>query len=192
MNKKTMLLLSGIVVALVVLTTGFFLMKTSFEKRKIQPCNPATTNCIGITPLGTPYTPPPKEESAATTTQSGKIDEHLTIDNTLRDVNFCGKISRVKQVVIDGVDVVQRIAELITKSQIEHEKDVCTRVGNEIGVSEVMNNPNLGNGVYEVMLVFPTGNFQHIGDFQIDTNTGNIFIILQGYDGSSKKLVGKL
>lgn len=46
--------------------------------------------------------------------QSGKIDEHLTINNELRDVNFCGKTYKVKQVMIDGVDVVQRVAELAT------------------------------------------------------------------------------
>ena len=45
--------------------------------------------------------------------QSEKIDEHLTIDNTLREVNFCGTTYRVKQVIIDGVDVVQRIAKIV-------------------------------------------------------------------------------
>lgn len=58
--------------------------------------------------------------SPATTTAelSGKIDEHLTINNELRDVNFCGKTYKVKQVLIDGVDVVQRVAELATKNLI--------------------------------------------------------------------------
>lgn len=51
-----------------------------------------------------------KDEEKPKEQPSGKIDEHLTIDNTLRDVNFCGKIYKVKQVIIDGVDVVQRIA----------------------------------------------------------------------------------
>jgi hypothetical protein len=54
----------------------------------------------------------------ATTTQSGKIDEHLTINNELRDVNFCGKTYKVKQVLIDGVDMVQRVAELATKNLV--------------------------------------------------------------------------
>jgi len=31
-------------------------------------------------------------------------------------VNFCGKTYKVKQVLIDGVDVVQRVAELATKN----------------------------------------------------------------------------
>jgi hypothetical protein len=54
----------------------------------------------------------------ATTTPSGKIDEHLTIENTLRDVNFCGTIYRAKMVTIDGVDVLQRIAESATERKM--------------------------------------------------------------------------
>lgn len=54
---------------------------------------------------------------------SGKIDEHLTIDNTLRDVNFCGQMYKVKQVLIDGVDVVQRVAEIATKNLVPKEAD---------------------------------------------------------------------
>jgi hypothetical protein len=60
----------------------------------------------------------------ATTTQTGKIDEHLTINNELRDVNFCGKTYKVKQVMIDGVDVVQRIAEITNKFNGGGEQDV--------------------------------------------------------------------
>jgi hypothetical protein len=51
-------------------------------------------------------------------TSMTRTDEHLTIDETLRDVNFCGKIYKVKQIKIDGVDVVQRVAELATKNLI--------------------------------------------------------------------------
>jgi hypothetical protein len=55
---------------------------------------------------------------ATTPKQSGVIDEHLTINNELRDVNFCGKTYKVKQVMIDGVDVAQRIAYLATNNLI--------------------------------------------------------------------------
>ncbi len=65
-----------------------------------------------------PYIAPEPDESVATTTQTGKIDEHLTINPTLREVNFCGNNYKVKQVMIDGVDVVQRIAEILTKDLI--------------------------------------------------------------------------
>lgn len=59
-----------------------------------------------------PYVAPEPDEPAENTTQTGMIDEHLTIDPTLREVNFCGNTYNVKQVMIDGVDVVQRIAEI--------------------------------------------------------------------------------
>ncbi len=42
-----------------------------------------------------------------------KIDEHLTINKELRDVNFCGKVYKMGQVIIDGVDVGQKAAEII-------------------------------------------------------------------------------
>ncbi|MFA5997612.1 MAG: DKNYY domain-containing protein [Candidatus Paceibacterota bacterium] len=50
--------------------------------------------------------------------QSGKVDEHLTIDNNLRNVNFCGKDYQVQTVLIDGVDIIQRIAELSQQTNI--------------------------------------------------------------------------
>ncbi|HEY4526831.1 MAG TPA: hypothetical protein VJK53_03225 [Candidatus Paceibacterota bacterium] len=43
---------------------------------------------------------------------AGKIDEHLTINNIYREVTFCGHTFKTPQVVIDGVDVIQRLAEL--------------------------------------------------------------------------------
>lgn len=104
-------MLIGIIIVAVLVV--FFLVKTPVDKNAPQPCATNTsTDCLKKTPIGTSYYVPPKEESSATTTQSGKIDEHLKIDNTLRDVNFCGKMYKVKQVMIDGVDVVQRIAEI--------------------------------------------------------------------------------
>jgi hypothetical protein len=68
-----------------------------------------------------PQPPPPPPVSittSSTSVQEGQIDEHLFVDNTLRDVNFCGNIYKVKQVMIDGVDVVQRVAEIATKNLI--------------------------------------------------------------------------
>lgn len=84
---------------------------------KIPGCDKlaTTTDCSKLTPLRTPYTFIAEEKSFVTTTQSGKIDEYLTINNTLRYVNFCDKTYKVKQVFIDEMDVVQRIAEIITE-----------------------------------------------------------------------------
>lgn len=81
----------------------------SFTKtQKVAQTNPP----VIPTELGKVVTNPPAPE------QLGVIDEHLTINNELRDVNFCGKTYKVKQVLIDGVDVVQRVAELATKDLI--------------------------------------------------------------------------
>lgn len=59
--------------------------------------------------------PPPVVPPVATFVQ---VDEHLSIDETLKEVNFCGTTYKVKQVKIDGVDVVQRVAELATKDML--------------------------------------------------------------------------
>ena len=207
MNRQKILLLIGIIVSVIVLTTGFFLMKNSVKK-SIQPCNPATTDCSGLTPLGTPYVLPPKEASPATTTQSGKIDEHLTINNTLRDVNFCGKTYQVKQVMIDGVDVVQRIAELVTKDQfmkkdslnnpdmgfcksfidmIDLNKDNPSWK-NEIEVSRVTNWVNeAGHKTYNLYMNY----IYTLNGFHIDTTTGDIYEINR-YEGGLIGPIGTL
>ncbi len=78
-----------------------------------------------------PYIAPEPDEPVENTTQTGKIDEHLTIDPTLRDVNFCGNTYKVKQVLIDGVDVVQRIAKLATNKEFiegDNERSVADYV----------------------------------------------------------------
>lgn len=114
MSKKTLLLL-GIILSVVFFAVWFFTPKQIVQI--IRPvCDPAKTDCSKFTPDGTPFVRPPEPVSPATTTQVGQIDEHLFIDNTLKDVNFCGKTYHVKQVKIDGVDVVQRIARLINSS----------------------------------------------------------------------------
>ena len=53
--------------------------------------------------------------------QSGKIDEHLfgdriTYNTTPQDIIFCGKTYKAMRIFIDGIDVVQRIADLATKN----------------------------------------------------------------------------
>ena len=116
MNKQKITVLIGVIVAATL--TGFFLTKTPVNKDAKQPCATSTsTDCLMLTPIGTTYYVPPAEKiPAPTPTQAGQIDEHLFIDNTLREVNFCGRLYKVKQVIIDGVDVVQRVAEMATKN----------------------------------------------------------------------------
>ncbi|MCK9351282.1 MAG: hypothetical protein WCT49_00020 [Candidatus Paceibacterota bacterium] len=114
-----------------------------------------------------------------------KVDEHLTIDETLRDVNFCGKTYKVKQVMIDGVDVVQRIAELATKGLIpatlkdgpygppnqEYWKTVTLKKGEM--AKEICENPSLNALTRETKVVQIT----HIG------KTPNISIGPSGAEG---------
>ena len=109
-------MLIGIIVATLALA-GFFFIKNSINKKAMEPCRPPRTDCLVLDPKATSYVPP-EEEYSATTTPSGQIDEHLFIDNTLREVNFCGKMYQVRQVMIDGVDVMQRVAEILTKDLI--------------------------------------------------------------------------
>lgn len=163
-----------------------------------------TTDRSNITPLGTPYVRPPEEKSSATTTQAGKIDEHLTIDNTLREVIFCGVSYQTKQVFIDGVDVIQRIAMFVAESNLDYMKGICSVAEafrkngllhlekNEIGVSPVIREESESDIVYRMNLVSPVGNFQHIGDFKIDVSTGRITLILQGFADFSEKPIGNL
>jgi hypothetical protein len=129
--------------------------------------------------------------SPATTTQVGQIDEHLFIDNTLKDVNFCGKTYRVKQVIIDGVDVVQRVAELATVGKvtegatIDISKNICddtkfysvTKEGLELEYTE-----GVGGGV----------NVSIIGlGFYIPFSDHKIYLI-NGVDGESSGIIGNL
>lgn len=50
---------------------------------------------------------------------SFKVGDHIVVDNNLREVNFCGTKHKVKQLMVDGVDVVQRIAQLATERLIQ-------------------------------------------------------------------------
>lgn len=159
-----------------------------------------TTDCSKIPSTETPVVDE-NNSIIPNTSPSGKIDEHLTINNELRDVNFCGKTYKVKQVMIDGVDVVQRVAELVTKNK---DKEACNMLemrmssgdqksaGIEIGVIDIEKNTVKRNEIYAITLLSPTGNFEYLGDFLINITTGNIFIILQKIDVSSTKLIGKI
>jgi hypothetical protein len=204
MYKKYLLVTLGLVL---ILGIGLVLLSRTVSStpnilRTPISSTPATGS--NLTPIGTPYTQPPEEKSTATTTQIGKIDEHLTIDNTFRDVNFCGTTYKVKKIIIDGVDAVQRIADLVTASNLDYMKGVCDRAEslringwlnldkNEIGVSPITRDTNSADTVYKMSLVSPTGNFQSIGDFKIDVTTKEIVIVLQGFADSSEKTVGKL
>lgn len=62
--------------------------------------------------------------------QPEKIDEYVTVDDTPKDVAFCGKNYRAKQIIFDGVDVIQRISKIINEmnSGSNEDKQFATAV----------------------------------------------------------------
>lgn len=209
MHKKYLLII--LVATVVVGSIGLILLwKTASSQLNILriPIRSTTTSGSNLTPLGTPYTQPQEEKRTATTTQSGRIDEYLTIDNTLRDVNFCGTRQIARQIFINGVDVVQRIAELATEIKIINldskyslSKEICTAFSNTrlskedlgdlvtgqptgMSIPEVTNWTNTdGHKMYSILL--PSW------FFSIDSTTNDIYLI-NGYDGSLMGPIGVL
>ncbi len=118
MSKKNLILVIVVVASAILLCTVYFSKPVSpLSVTNVPPsCDPSKTDCSKFTPDGTPFVRSPEPDIKATTTQVGKIDEYLFVDNALKDVNFCGKFYRVKQVKINGVDVMQRVAEMLTKN----------------------------------------------------------------------------
>lgn len=163
--------------------------KSSTEMRPPCDLTATTTDCtMPPSPLSDSPTPLPM--------QSGKIDEHLFIDLALRDVNFCGKTYKVKQVIIDGVDVVQRIAELATNRQIindsKHEMadGICFNMqNNEINnISHVLDIPEVKNYISQLEQKIYIINT--IGAFTVNSAKEEIYSI-GAFDGTPT-LIGNL
>lgn len=166
-----------------------------------EPCDPVatTTDCSKIVDV----LPPPTvvATTSANQIQSGKIDEHLTINNTLRDVDFCGKTYRVKQVIIDGVDVVQRIAELVRDQSFSQNTKIKTLSDDICG--SVPFNPQDEVQVEEAITFTFDASSKNAGEktgtygiyaqiFQVGVNpTKNEIYSIDGFDGSTE-LIGKL
>ena len=138
-----------------------------------------------------------------------KIDEHFTVNSELRDVNFCGKTYKVKQVLIDGVDVVQRVAELATKNlipetlkmgtpktqeklwkTIENDQGVITK-----GLCEDIQIHNI-NGILDVTNVRKIDDKEYIflltdQSFIVNIETTKIYSV-SDYEGALVGPIGKL
>jgi len=173
-------------------------------------CDPSGTS----TDCATVRTSEPAEEAAkglstatsytevAATKQSGKIDAHLTIDNTLKGVSFCGIPHKTRQVVIIGVDVGQRIAQLASTDQMGKMSNgesfgqaVCNSMPHNIAVTK---------GILEMrdVTVFQTDDPRASGEgsylvnigamsFVVNPVTNEIFNV-DAYDGSLVGPIGKL
>lgn len=138
------------------------------------------------------------------TKQFGKIDEYLTVDNTLVNVTFCKtKTLKTRQIFIDGVDVVQRLAYIISNDLTQ--KDFA---GNEFGqgiCNAIPSTPIYTKGILETRDVkvfdgMDDGKTKITGKtywvdlpaayFAISPSMNEIFII-DAYDGALSK-IGKL
>jgi len=136
------------------------------------------------------------------TQQSGKIDDHLTVDNTLKDITFCGDLTlKTRQIIINGVDVGQRIAQLASS-------DEMGKGANDSSIGEGVCNSMPHNVAYVQGILeerdvttfqtsdarAPGDNYQvYLGDlaFAINPTTNEIFLI-SAYDQSTLTDVGTL
>lgn len=74
-----------------------------------------TTDCSKIPQPAqeqSPYSHASLYTEITSTDQSGKIDEHLFVDNSLIEFDWCGNKFKTRQITIDGADVVKWLAEL--------------------------------------------------------------------------------
>ncbi|MCH8987115.1 hypothetical protein IIA94_03040, partial [Patescibacteria group bacterium] len=200
MTKFRKLTTFGIVIA--VLVAGGFSIWFSNPNRKIRNeiaengCDQSatSTNCAELIKKAQESEKPkvvdvPIEDTSST--QSGKIDEHLTVNNTYRDVDLCGEIYRGKQVILDGVDVLQRVAELGRNESVPH-KDIGIKICDGIKPGPYLNKREIE--ILEV-ITFPSSDLEELPvgsetyvvyisgwSFLINLPTGTIYT-LGGYDG---------
>ncbi|HEY4483218.1 MAG TPA: hypothetical protein VI953_03540 [Candidatus Paceibacterota bacterium] len=144
------------------------------------------------TPVVLSPTSSPETEASTTPELSGQIDEHLFVDNTPIEVNFCGNEYLVKQIIIEGVDVVQRIAYLATNrlfteyGQDNDDYGLCAYIGQNFVVrSEIQASlieilrSKTDSKIYDVGIV------NH--SFKIDVTNGGIY-----YGNGVNSLVGPI
>jgi hypothetical protein len=137
----------------------------------------------------------------ASTQQSGRIDEHLTVNNDLKGVSFCETSFKTRQIMINGVDVGQRIAQLASS-------DAMGKGANESSIGKgvcnsMPHNVAMTKGILEMrdVTTFQTEDERAVGNnyrvylgdlaFAVNATTNEIFLI-SAYDGSTLTSVGKL
>jgi hypothetical protein len=166
-----------------------------------------TSPCVQLSTTGECIlpTPPParliRKVVLATTTSQGekrKLDEHLVVDETFKSINFCGDIYLVKQILIDGVDVMQRIAELVTSEEISGEngkqvvKEICEGVY-AAGYPPAEYNVTLMPEIFDYGIDFPNYLINlDTQQFGINAKTKEIFKVVSGYADAQKIPIGSL
>jgi len=175
--------------------TGCDSSATSTNCATVKTSQPAEQATKGLS-TATSYT------EVASTHQSGKIDARLSVDNTLKTISFCGTAFKTRQVIINGVDVGQRIAYLASNDQMGKMSDGAS-FGHAVCLG-MPHNVSVTKGILEIRdVITPQTNasrapeardnyFVWIGlmSFAINPVTNEIFNI-DAYDGSLVS-VGKL
>lgn len=203
MTKLSKITTFGIIISLLVvagLSVWFFNPERKIRNEIAESgCDQSatTTDCESITTI----TEQPKVVDVpiedTSSTQSGKIDEHLTVNNIYRDVDLCGEIYRGKQVIIDGVDVLQRVAELGRNESVPH-KDIGVKI-----CDGIKHGPYLGKKEIEIpeVTAFESSDERLPGKtyavsisdwrFLINLSTGDIYTA-SGFDGRLLGPIGTL
>lgn len=90
---------------------------------------------FGKNVTNSPVNSAPPEESAGTPTpvdaiiaekeQISPSDPYIKINNELQKVSFCAVDYQTKQILINGIDVMKRLADIGTKQSIDLQKRIC-------------------------------------------------------------------
>ena len=203
-SRKTKL---AVCIVILILGTLYLIVVTrkldSTHTGEAEGCDKAiTTDCeelerlASLPPEELPTLPIPT--TSANPVQYGQIDENLFVDNTLRDVELCERKYLAKQIIIDGVDVIQRIALIFKESDgqsTQEEEIICSNLElnppipksgynlsdpYELEVSEII---LAGKPYYRIQIVNVVIDVQSL--------TGEIFLI-DGYAGGYAGSIGYL
>ena len=101
---------------------------TNFQKILQTAIALGTILLIGLLIYGNPFSPSlPPEPEAPSLPKTGQIDEHLFIDETLKEVTFCGNRYLTKQIILDGVDVMEGLARIVNENYVGGEEELKKR-----------------------------------------------------------------
>jgi hypothetical protein len=226
MRQKALLIVSGAILALLAFGSVAFAAGIgpsvadirSFIKGPEQ--LPMISQSVGCDTSGTSTncatikTSRPAEQAAASlstatsytevaqTQQSGKIDDRLTVNNALKTISFCGDLTlKTRQIIINSVDVGQRIAQLASNDQMGKlpngdslGQGMCNSMPHNIAyIGGILQIPDVTTGKTADSRASGDNYFVFLGTeaFAINPDTNEIFSI-SAYDGSTLTSVGKL
>ena len=152
-----------------------------------SPCDPARAReAQRVTPIQDEKDVPAEYRSSE---QEGSIDARARVTNALGAVRVCGKTLRSKQVVIDGVNIAQRIAELSSAYDAAHSLD-CSPMSTEYYLTDILRVGDVVTFRSEDQVMLP-GNTYRVpfagGQYLVNLQNQSIFVI-GGYDGTVSRL----